>query len=167
MSRRKRKKSKSAGNIRAEATYDPFPKSGLVKQYEPFIRREVGEFLNQTTFRLSALRLRDADWVGKLSDTIAAGHTQESPDITLIDAINAERPFLSLHQRATADWMLGLHSGTDRRSLVQFADDQGVSKGYASKLRDQALRGLGSDSKKFVRMGNLRLLPCHIEAEGW
>ena len=44
MSRRKRKKSKSAGNIKAEAAYDPFQKYGLVKQYEPFIRREVGEF---------------------------------------------------------------------------------------------------------------------------
>ena len=43
MSRRKRK-SKGSGNIKAETTYDPFPKSGLVRQYEPFIRKRVGEF---------------------------------------------------------------------------------------------------------------------------
>jgi hypothetical protein len=44
---------------------------------------------------------------------------------------------MSKHQAATADWMLGLLAQTDERSLVQFADDQGISKGYASKLRDQ------------------------------
>jgi len=45
MSRRpKRKKSKSGGNIKAESAYDPFPKSGLVKKYEPFIRKHVREF---------------------------------------------------------------------------------------------------------------------------
>jgi hypothetical protein len=38
---------------------------------------------------------------------------------------------------AAADWMLGVLAGTDARSLVQFADDQGISKGYASKLRTQ------------------------------
>jgi DNA-directed RNA polymerase specialized sigma subunit len=43
LSRRKRK-SKGSGNIKAETAYDPFPKSGLVKQYEPFIRKHVGEF---------------------------------------------------------------------------------------------------------------------------
>jgi hypothetical protein len=31
-------------NIKAEDAYDPFPKTGLVKQYEPFIRKQVGEF---------------------------------------------------------------------------------------------------------------------------
>src|SRR5262249_22813201 len=44
MSRRKRNKSKASGNIKTESVYDPFPKSGLVKQYEPFIRKEAGEF---------------------------------------------------------------------------------------------------------------------------
>jgi hypothetical protein len=32
------------GNIKSTAAYDPFPKSGLVKQYEPFIRDHVNEF---------------------------------------------------------------------------------------------------------------------------
>src|SRR5262249_13841168 len=43
MSRRKRK-SKGPGNIKAETAYDPFPKSGLVKQYGPFIRKHVRKF---------------------------------------------------------------------------------------------------------------------------
>ena len=44
MSHRKRKSKDRPGNIKAETAYDPFPKSGLVKQYEPFIRKHVGEF---------------------------------------------------------------------------------------------------------------------------
>jgi hypothetical protein len=32
------------GNIKAERAYDPFPKTGLVKQYEPFIRDRVTRF---------------------------------------------------------------------------------------------------------------------------
>jgi hypothetical protein len=63
--------------------------------------------------------------------------TREPPDKQLTDAISAERSFMSRHQAATADWMLGLLAQTDERPLVQFADDQGISKGYASKLRDQ------------------------------
>ena len=113
------------------------------------IRVENRRVLNQTAFRLSASRMRyDDDWVGKLSDTIAAGYRQGLAESTLIDAIDAERPFLSRHQGATADWMLGLLSGTDRRSLVQFADDQGVSKGYASKLRDQVAKSIFQRFKK-------------------
>ena len=42
--RRKRKKSGSPGNAKAERVYDPFPRSGLVKQYERFIRKHVREF---------------------------------------------------------------------------------------------------------------------------
>src|SRR5262249_26729375 len=34
-------------NIKNEPVYDPFPKTGLVKQYEPFIRAEVGRFCKQ------------------------------------------------------------------------------------------------------------------------
>ena len=45
--RRKRKKSKSAGNVKAERGYNPFPTSGRVKQYEPFIRKEVGKYCKQ------------------------------------------------------------------------------------------------------------------------
>jgi hypothetical protein len=44
MSRRKRRGRKSPGNITNEPPYDPFPKSGLVKQYEPFIRKEVTKY---------------------------------------------------------------------------------------------------------------------------
>jgi hypothetical protein len=79
----------------------------------------------------------DDGWVGKLSDSIASGGALRPPDQQLTDAVAAERPFLSKHQAGTADWMLGLLSGTDERSLVQFADDQDISRGYASKLRDQ------------------------------
>ncbi len=32
------------GNIKGDPAYDPFPKSGLVKQYEPFIRDYVHDF---------------------------------------------------------------------------------------------------------------------------
>src|SRR5262245_2582498 len=35
------------GNIKNEKEYDPFPKTGLVKQYEPFIRAFVGRFCRQ------------------------------------------------------------------------------------------------------------------------
>jgi len=41
---RRNRKSKGPGNVAAAAAYDPFPKSGLVKQYEPFIRKHVREF---------------------------------------------------------------------------------------------------------------------------
>ena len=44
MPRRKRKSKGRPGNIKAANAYDPFPKSGLVKQYEPFIRKHVSEF---------------------------------------------------------------------------------------------------------------------------
>ena len=48
MSRKKKpKRRKHRGNIVAESRYDPFPKSGLVKQYEPFIRKQVGQFCKQ------------------------------------------------------------------------------------------------------------------------
>jgi len=40
-----RKKFKlGGGNIQAEKAYDPFPKDGLVKQYEQFIRDNVYYF---------------------------------------------------------------------------------------------------------------------------
>jgi hypothetical protein len=35
------------GNIKAEPAYDPFPKSGLVKQYERFIRKRVSKFCEE------------------------------------------------------------------------------------------------------------------------
>jgi hypothetical protein len=34
-------------NIKAESAYDPFPKSGLVKQYERFIRKRVAKFCEE------------------------------------------------------------------------------------------------------------------------
>jgi hypothetical protein len=45
--RRKRDWRKRRGNIKAEQIYDPFPKSGLVKQYQPFILRGVTKFCRQ------------------------------------------------------------------------------------------------------------------------
>jgi hypothetical protein len=45
-----RKKHKlTTGNVKADPVYDPFPKSGLVKLYEPFIRNEVAEFCKKYT----------------------------------------------------------------------------------------------------------------------
>jgi hypothetical protein len=41
---RKRRRRKGAGNIKNDPVYNPFPKSGLVKQYEPYIRKVVGQF---------------------------------------------------------------------------------------------------------------------------
>jgi hypothetical protein len=59
-----RKKHKlGGGNIKAENAYDAFSKSGLVKQYEPFIRTEVAEFckkyprLNREHILIEAVRL--------------------------------------------------------------------------------------------------------------
>jgi hypothetical protein len=49
MSRRRRKSKGRSGNIKAATAYDPFPKSGLVKQYEPFIRKHVSEFCRRNS----------------------------------------------------------------------------------------------------------------------
>jgi RNA polymerase sigma factor (sigma-70 family) len=52
-------------NIKADPAYDPFPKSGLVKQYEPFIRAEVNKFCQQFPWKryddvlIEAVRLAD------------------------------------------------------------------------------------------------------------
>ena len=81
----------------------------------------------------------DDEWVGKLSDTIVAGATPQTPDDLVLYAIRAERPFMGGLEAAVADWMVGIHTETDARSLVQFADDQGISKGWASKLRDRVI----------------------------
>jgi hypothetical protein len=39
-------KKRRPGNIHDDRPYDPFPKTGLVKQYEPFIRNHVQKFCN-------------------------------------------------------------------------------------------------------------------------
>ena len=45
MSRKhKRRRKHRPGNIKNDPAYNPFPQSGLVKQYEPYIRSVVGEF---------------------------------------------------------------------------------------------------------------------------
>lgn len=45
MSRKhKRRRKHGSGNIKNDPAHNPFPKSGLVKQYEPYIRGVVGEF---------------------------------------------------------------------------------------------------------------------------
>ena len=45
MSRKhKKRRARRPGNIKNDPAYNPFPKSGLVKQYEPYIRGVVGEF---------------------------------------------------------------------------------------------------------------------------
>ena len=35
---------KQTGNIKPEHQFDPFPKDGLTKQFEPFIRKEVEKY---------------------------------------------------------------------------------------------------------------------------
>jgi len=35
------------GNVGPKPTYDPLPKPGLVKQYEPLIREELGKFCSK------------------------------------------------------------------------------------------------------------------------
>jgi len=89
--------------------------------------------------RLDDAYSHDDEWVGKLSDTIVAGGAipEDFNEQLVIDAANAERPFLSEREVAALDWSLGLLSGSDHRSLVQFADDQGITKGGASKLKDR------------------------------
>lgn len=79
----------------------------------------------------------DDEWVGSLAETIAAGATPDSPELAVIEAIKAERSFLTPLQMAIADWMLGLFAGTEERSQGQLADDLGKSEGYASKQRKQ------------------------------
>jgi hypothetical protein len=79
----------------------------------------------------------DDEWVGSLAHTIAAGGMPDSPELAVIEAINAERPFLTPIQTAIADWMLGLFSGTEERSQGQLADDVGKTEGYVSKQRKQ------------------------------
>jgi hypothetical protein len=44
---RKRRRRRGGGNIKNHPVYNPFPQSGLVKQYEPFIKKCVGKFLKQ------------------------------------------------------------------------------------------------------------------------
>ena len=43
-SRKHKRRHKDRGNIKNDPAYNPFPKSGLVKQYEPYIRKVVAEF---------------------------------------------------------------------------------------------------------------------------
>ena len=111
--------------------------------------------------RLDDAYSHDDEWVGKLSDTIIAGGAMpETFDEQLvIDAANAEQPFLSGRELAALDWSLGLLSGTDHRSLVQFADDQGMTKGGASKLRNPSGEKSNGVSKNNLRQpGNFKVL---------
>jgi hypothetical protein len=89
--------------------------------------------------RLDDAYSHDDEWVGKLSDTIVAGGAvpETCNEQLVIEAATAERPFLSEREIAALDWSLGLLNGSDHRSLVQFADDQGMTKGGASKLKDR------------------------------
>jgi hypothetical protein len=50
MSRLKRGYQAGIGNIKAEQTYDLFPKNGLVRKYAPFIRKEVRDYCKQYTY---------------------------------------------------------------------------------------------------------------------
>ena len=90
----------------------------------------------------------DEDWVGKLSDTIADGATPPSVDSRILDAFEAERPFLKRREAPVADWLIGWLTGIDSRTLVQFADDQKISKGYASKLRDRVAAKIAARFKR-------------------
>jgi hypothetical protein len=43
MKRRRKKYKPLKGNIKNDPTYDPFPKSGPIKDYEPLIRDKVAK----------------------------------------------------------------------------------------------------------------------------
>lgn len=47
MSKLKRAYQAGVGNIKAKKAYSPFPRTGLVKKYEPFIRNEVRDYCKQ------------------------------------------------------------------------------------------------------------------------
>jgi DNA-directed RNA polymerase specialized sigma subunit len=47
MSKLTRRYQAGVGNIKNDKAYDPFPKSGLVKKYAPFIRSEVRDYCKQ------------------------------------------------------------------------------------------------------------------------
>ena len=105
--------------------------------------------------RLDDAYSHDDGWVSKLSDTVASGGSisevknQQPPDEHMIvEAATAERPFLSKHEMAMLDWLLGLLYGADRRSLVQFAADQDVSRGYAPELKERVIKKIEKRSKK-------------------
>ena len=99
----------------------------------------------------------DDGWKGNLADTIAQGTEPQSDDQIIIQAIRAERPFMS-EIEAAADWMIGVLSSADARSLAQFADDEGISKGYASKLRVQIAKKNQEAARRKIIFGNQETL---------
>jgi hypothetical protein len=44
MSRKRKRRNRRPGNIKNDPLYDPFPKAGLVRQYELYIRKVVRQF---------------------------------------------------------------------------------------------------------------------------
>ena len=74
--------------------------------------------------------------------------------LTYMDTIAGRRPFMNAIETVVADWMMGVLSGTDTRSLVQFADDQGISKGYASKLRAKLAEKVKKPMTSFSDIGS-------------
>jgi hypothetical protein len=79
---------------------------------------------------------------------LSRGNSKISDERMIVDAATAERPFLSKHEMAMLDWLLGLLYGADRRSLVQLAADQGISRGYASKLKERVIKKIEKRSKE-------------------
>jgi hypothetical protein len=89
----------------------------------------------------------DDEWVGKLSDTIVAGDTPADHITVITEAFAAERPFLNPRETRMADWMLNCLSASDKQ-LVDFAVQEKISKGYASKLRDRVAAKIAARFKR-------------------
>jgi len=84
-----------------------------------------------------------------LKDVIAGSDPRGIPNADsdvnkLRRAIEAEMPFLSPKERKLIEWKLDRHGGT----LCHWAAQNGISKGYASKLHDRVLQRLTSRMKK-------------------
>jgi hypothetical protein len=50
MSKLRKRYLAGVGNIKDEGVYDPFPKTGLVRKYAPFIRKEVRDYCKMYTY---------------------------------------------------------------------------------------------------------------------
>jgi DNA-directed RNA polymerase specialized sigma subunit len=73
------------------------------------------------------------------------GFKHEDPEVDkLLRAITDELPFMSPKERQVLAWKLDQRAGT----LSQFAADNGISKGYASKLHDRVVQRLTDRMKK-------------------
>src|SRR5262249_55505995 len=82
---------------------------------------------------------------GRIEALNAPGLNSDTDVERLRQAIDAERPFLSPKERQVLDWKLDPNGG----KLSHWAANNGISKGYASKLDQRIEQKLGNRMKKF------------------